>query len=347
MMKKNGSLIFLFALLVLVGISVYIYFSKSSSSTVEGGDRNFAFKDTAAITKIFIADKEGDRSTLERTTKGWVVNGKYQCRGEAILNLLEVIKHVEVKMPVPKQARENVIKFMSANAMKVEIYAGDELVKQYYVGHETEDSEASYMLLTDPHTGENYADPYACFIPGFVGFLQPRFIAKENEWRDRVVINYTPPQLRQIKLQYFDVPKDSSFVIELLSTTSYKLKNGNGAEVPFDVLKIKQYLAYFQNISYEALITGKNKKLFDSLATQKPFCVLSVTTSNFKTDEYKFYRKQFLGDVNPELGVKYEYDPDRLYLRFANNNEWALIQYFVFGKLLATRHYFDPVTVKK
>jgi hypothetical protein len=348
-MKKYSSLIIIGILVLLAGLSIYLYRSKSKLSTVDKDSRNFSYKDTAAITKIFIADKEGNHSTLVRTKTGWVVNDKYACRSEAILNLLEVIKNVEVKMSVPKEARQNVIKYMATRSMKVEIYAGDELVKQYYVGHETDDSEGSFMLLTDVESGKNFDEPYACFIPGFIGFLQPRFIAKENEWRDRIVINYIPPQIKEISVKHFDAPKDSSFSIELVDTKTFHLKNADGVIIPFDEARLKQYLVYYQNISYEVLITNKNKKLQDSLAAQQPFCEISVTTKQFSTDVYKFYRKKFAGDVNPEMGVKYEYDPDRLYLRFANDKEWALGQYFVFGKLMTSRNYFNPqpTTVKK
>jgi hypothetical protein len=347
-MKKFSSFIVIGLLLVLAGASFFVYRSKSKPGSVEDEARNFSFKDTAAITKIFIADKEGQQSLLERTKNGWVVNGKYNCRTDAILNLMEVIKLVEVKMPVPKAAKEHVLKFMSYTAVKVEIYAGDELVKQYYVGHETEDAEGSYMVLTNLETGKNYDEPYACFIPGFVGFLQPRYIANENEWRDRLVLNYIPPKMREVKVQHNDMPADSSFNIVLLNANSFKLMDQKGAPIAFDEAKLRQYLVYYQNISYEALITGKNKKLQDSLSAQKPFCVISVSTTDFKTDEFRFYRKQFAGDINPEHGVKYEYDPDRLYMSFNNGKEWALVQYFVFGKLLVTRNYFFPAsTVKK
>lgn len=346
-MKKSSSVIVIAVLLILTAASIFIYRSKHTSTTVDEDSRNFKFKDTAAITKIFIADKEGDNSTITRTSKGWVVNDKYSCRADAILNLLEVIKNVEVKMPVEKAAKESTLKFMSTTALKVEIYVGDELVKQFYVGHETPDSEGSYMLLTDIGSGENYKDPYVCFIPGFKGYLMPRFIAKENEWRDRIVINYIPPQLKQIKVQHFNMP-DSSFTIDLNSTTSFKLKNAKNTEIPFDEMKMKQYLAYFQNISYEVLITGKNKKLTDSLSANKPFSVITVTTTDFKTDEYKFYHKQPNAAIIPEHGVTYQSDPDRLYLQFDNAKEWALIQYFVFGKLLITPTYFLPnPSVKK
>ncbi|MBL7920311.1 MAG: hypothetical protein JNJ40_08335 [Bacteroidia bacterium] len=347
-MKKVSSIIIIVVLLILAVISIFIYRSKHSSTTTDEEARNFKFKDTASVTKIFIADKEGNNCSVTRTAKGWMVNDKFPCRSDAILNILEAIKHVEVKMPVPKSGKESVLKHMSSTAIKVEIYAGNNLVKQYYVGHPSQDSEGTYMLLSDPESGENYKDPFLCFIPGFKGYLKPRFIATENEWRDRIVLNYIPPQMRQIKVQHFNMP-DSSFTIDLHSTTSFSLKNSKNVEMPFDEMKMKQYLAYFQNISYEVLITGKNKKLTDSLSNNKPFSMISITSATgFKTDEYKFYNKQPNADVTPEHGVFYQVDPDRLYLRFANDKEWALIQHFVFGKLLVTTAYFTPAkSVKK
>ena len=78
--------------------------------------------------------ESGDPYIRKRTEKGWIVNGKYPCRSEAILNLLEVIKNVEVKMSVPNSGKKNVIRFMATDALKVEIYSKDELIKQYFVG---------------------------------------------------------------------------------------------------------------------------------------------------------------------------------------------------------------------
>lgn len=236
---------------------------------------------------------------------------------------------------------------MAAQALKIEIYNGEELVKQYYVGHETEDSEGSYMLLTDEETGRNFKDPFACFIPGFKGYLLPRFITNENEWRDRIVMNYIPPQLKRVSLKNYTSP-DSSFTIELADANLFKLKDATGKEMAFDDGALRQYLVYLQNVSYEVLLTGKNKKLQDSLLTVKPFASITLTLKDNTTDVFNFYRKQFLGDINPEHGVTYDFDPDRMYLSFDKDKEWALAQYFVFGKMLVNTNYFSPSsTVKK
>lgn len=345
---KKSSFIILIILIALTALAIYLVRSKKNQSSVDDESRNFRFKDTAAITRIFMADKDGNQADVVRGKNGWTVNNKYTCRSEAILNLLEVIKLVEVKMPVPKTARETVIKYMSAQAIKVEIYSGEKLVKQYYVGHETEDSEGSYMLLTDLESGKNYKDPFVCFIPGFKGFLIPRFITNENEWRDRVVLNYYPPQLKEVSLIHHQNLKDSSFTIQLNNANSFVFKKGDQLIKDYDEAKLRQYLVYLQNISYEVLLSGKNKKLQDSLLAVKPFASLVITTTDSKKESYNFYRKQFLGEVNPELGVTYEYDPDRLYLSFNNDKDWALIQYYVFGKLFVSSAYFQsPATVKK
>lgn len=344
-MNKKSSRILLAVLLILSLSAIFIYKKKGKASTVDQEARNFKLKDTAKITKIFIADKEGDKSTIERTKNGWRVNNKYNCRPDAILNLMEAIRNVEVKMPVNKTARESVIKVMASNALKVEIYEGEELVRQYYVGHETPDNEGSYMLLTDPDSGENYDEPFVCFIPGFVGYLIPRFIAKESEWRDRLLINYTPPQIKKISVKHHESP-DSSFTIELTDTKTFTIKDHKNQSLPFDEFKMKQYLAYYQNLSYEGLITGVNKKLQDSLSKAGPFVSITVNGHNFKTETFNFYHKSSISS-SPEHGILYKYDPDRMFVRFDNDKEWALIQNFVFGKILVNYAYFLPNSVKK
>jgi hypothetical protein len=346
-MKKSKSYLLITVLLGLTALAIYVFFKKKNPSTVDNSSRDFKIKDTAAVTKIFMADKDGNKATIERTKTGWVVNNKFPCRPDAILNLFEVVRNIEVKMPVAKEAKPNVIRLMAAGAIKVEIYEGSDLTKQYYIGHETPESEGSYILLTDVESGKNYDEPFVGFIPGFKGYLAPRFITNENDWRDRVVFNYTPPQLKQIKLIYNET-RDSSFSIDVNSTTNFVLKDYKGEVKIFSQTKMKQYLAYFQNISYEGLITNKDKRLEDSLKTVKPFITINIIGKNNQSLNYNFYHKPPLVDPDSELDIDYKYDPDRLFLKFNNDKELALAQYFVFGKFfISTTYFFDNSPVKK
>lgn len=304
-------------------------------------DRDFAFTDTAALTRIRISDKNGACSDVVRTNKGWIVNGLYTCRSEALLNIMEVIKRVEVKSPLSAEQTPVILKSMSTSALKVELFCASNPVRVYYVGFETEDGEGNYMLLENTTNKINFEQPYICFIPGFKGYLRPRFIADPQEWRDRLVINASPEDLQTVKVEYFDgAHADSSFEIELHSTTKFSLRTLNGKTLNYNNEAMRQYLKYFMNINYERLITSKNLKREDSLKHSTPFAKVQVTNRLKQVKSFVFYRAPFTGKVNPEIGITYTYDPDRCYLNFENGSEWAIVQYFVFGKWMVSPLYF-------
>ncbi len=344
---KKSSLIIISTLLILIAASVLIFKKKGKASTLDEDSRNFKYQDTAAITKIFMADKNGKQCTVERTPKGWMVNGKFLVRPDAILTLLETIKNVEVKRPVARQAKEGTLKVLAYRAIKVEIYAKDELVKQYYVGHETPDGEGTHMLLTDIESGDNYEDPYVVFIPGFTGFLNTRYIVEEKHWRDLSVINFTPNNM--LRIEYMNhVKPDSSFTINVKDTRTFELLDNLKQTVAFNEMAMKQYLAYFQNLNSEAIFTTTDKKIADSLSAAKPFASFVITDKANQKHDYHFYYKHPPTYKNAEYGIRYKYDPDRLYVNFDDKKEWAVIQYYVFGKLFITTEYFNvPSTVKK
>jgi hypothetical protein len=340
-MKNRSSVIVIAVLLLLCAVSFFLYKKKGTPSTLDKEARNFKIEDTASITKIFIADKNGAKVTLERTKKGWYVNDRFPARTDAIGTLLYTMKLIDVKSPVSNTAKKNVLSYMAARAVKVQVFSGDELIKQYYVGHENQEMDGTYMLLTDIESGENYEDPFITFIPGFEGYLSSRYFIKEEEWRDRVIINYIPPQLKEIKVEHLETP-DSSFHIKLHNTTDFTLKKLNGEVLTYEMLQMKQYLAYFQNISYEFLLGPANKRLVDSIASCLPYQRLTITDTKNQTRVFNFIRKPSTPEINRKYEIQYKYDPDRCYLRFNEDKETAIVQFYVFGKVLPTYLYFLP-----
>jgi len=340
-MKKN-SIITISILLVLVITAILVYKNKGKSSTIDKEASDFGLKDTASIDKIFLADKEGKTILLERNpTTGWTLNGKYHVRPDAIEMLLYTIRMVEVKSPVSKSGTNSVIKIMAAKSTKIEIYSKGKKVKQYYVGHATQDHMGTFMLLTNPETDENYEEPFITHIPGFDGFLTTRYNVDNVDWRDRLMIDFRPPQIKQIKLDLHEMP-DSSFVIDLFSMQRFGIKSlKTGKQIPFDEEKIKQYIAYFQNVNCEVVL-DKEHRLVDSLkASAIPFASLTIVDRNNKPSVTEFYHKFPIRAKNEEYGVDYKYDPDRLFVKY-NESDYGVAQYFVFGKILQTYQYFVP-----
>ena len=336
---KKSSIIILTLLVALSAIAIYFYKHKGGTTTIDKEASDFPVKDTASIDKIFLADKEGKSVLLEKTKEGWILDKKYHVRPDAITLLLYTIRMVEVRSPISTSGKKNVIKIMSSRSTKVEIYSKGEKIKQYYVGHTTQDHLGTYMLLTDLDTGENYADPFVTHIPGFDGFLTTRYNTDELDWRDRLVMSYRPPQLKQIKLELHEMP-DSSFVLDLFSMQRFGLKSKKGVQIPFDEAKLKQYIAYFQNINCEVVLQ-KNDHLVDSLAkSAMPFATLTVNDRSNQHFVCEFFHKQPIQTKNEQYGINYKYDPDRLFIRYNNGKDYGIAQFYVFGKILQTYGYF-------
>lgn len=337
---KKSTILILAILIALSGISIYIYKTKGTTSTLDKEASDFKYKDTAAIDKIFLADKDGKQVLVERKKEGWVLDGKFHVRPDVIELLLYTIYSVEVKSPVSKKSKESVIKFMAAKSTKIEVYSKGQKVKQYYIGNNTQDHTGTFMLLTNIETGENYEEPFITHIPGFDGFLTTRYNTNEIEWRDRLLINYRPPQIQQIKLDLHEIP-DSSFIIDLFSMQRFGLKTNKGNQ-PFEESKLKQYIAYFQNVNCEIVLDKKNP-LVDSLSKSAiPFATLTITDRNNGTNICEFFHKYSNAAKNEEYKKNYTYDPDELYVRYNGGKDYGIAQFYVFGKILQTYTYFLP-----
>ena len=339
-MKKK--VIIAVSVLLVIGLGIYAWnlFQKSQTGTLSADSRLFKYEDTAAITRIFIADKSGKKAELTRGEKNqWLINGKYPARPDAVISLLKCLLRLEVKSTLSEKRIPFVLKDLAARGIKAEFYAGDNPVRMFYVGGETQDHTGTYMLLVDHNTGENFDQPYVMEIPGFEGYLTPRFMVKEKEWRDTKCLDFTPPQMTEVKFEITGKP-DSSFLIRLLDTKNFQLMTADAKplKVNVDINSVKQYLAYLQNLHYEKLLD--NDKVVDSVRNSIPFATLSINDKKGKQHQYLFFHKRISKGQKEKYGVDTPFDPDRMYLEFDDRSQFALAQYYVFGKLLQTRSYF-------
>ncbi|UPT67117.1 MAG: hypothetical protein M0D57_22390 [Sphingobacteriales bacterium JAD_PAG50586_3] len=134
---------------LLAAAAVFLYIKNQGKAMTDEDWRNFAVEDTAAITKVFLADKSGNRVTaVRKSPTEWVVNDKHTARRDVVRILLKTIKLVRTKSRVPKNSRENVFKSLSVSGIKVEIYTKDDEdpLKVYYVGSETPTQDGTYMM---------------------------------------------------------------------------------------------------------------------------------------------------------------------------------------------------------
>ncbi|MBI4930462.1 MAG: hypothetical protein HY841_06850 [Bacteroidetes bacterium] len=325
--------------------------SHNGKGTIRKELFDFAVADTASISKIYMANTGGKQITIEKEKPGeWKVNGKFKARTEAVKNLLTCIKDLQVRNPVAKSAIENISKQMATSSTKIEIYNGENLIKTYYVGSDTQDGLGTFMLLVDAETGENSTLPFVMFIPGFNGFLSVRYFMDEDLWRDRSIFSFYPDQISSISVEYTRY-RDSSFTIYFSDKNEISIADSKGANLPsFDTLKAKRYITYYSNIQYDALKNQLRDSFKDSVIAKGPVHIIKLKDRKGKIHVVKTFSKQpdNPGQIDEVTGKPIVEDLERMFVLINDDKDFALIQYYVFGKLFIGISYFKtPVSSDK
>lgn len=349
-MKRNA--IALIIVLALGGLTFWLVMHRNRS-TVAKELRDFAYADTASITKIFLADKTTKQITLTREKdNSWKVNGKYTARPDAVKNLLRVMHDISVRQPVGLKMRQSILKQLATGSTKCEMYVGDKLVKQYYVGGETADMNGTYMLLcdvSDPDDIINSSEPFDIEIKGFNGYLTPYYFTKESEWRDRTAFHYFAPDIRSIRVEHVGQPDQSFIVTQSAGSKVFGLQTLSGQPLPFDTIAVKQFISYFGQIGFENFETSLLPATKDSILHSQPAHRITVTNAANEKNEVVMYLKKnngFMPDDSTAAPPPY-YDQDRMFATANNGQDFVTVQYYVFGKLLQTPAYFRPGKTKK
>lgn len=344
-MKK---LIIWITIFLITAFIVIAFIASRNNSTLNPGEKDFAFTDTASITKIFLADKSDNSVLLVKQDSGlWKLNETLVAQPEMVRELLRTIMYVSVKSPVSRSMHNTVISWMSANSTKVEIYAKvytidflgiklwprEKLVRTYYVGDNSQDNTGTFMLMKDADMA------FICHIPGFKGFLQTRYSPLQKDWRDHGVFRYSIPDITSLSIDYPDFP-ERSFVLNNPDNENFEVVNSvMGKIVNLDTIRVINYMNAFTDVRYETILTDMEDVKRDSLMRIKPFTIIEVRDRNNNIQKISLIRIQLPEGSTNIMGDPIEFDQERLF-GVLNDNEIVIAQYFVFGPLMQEYFYF-------
>ncbi|MEI7983699.1 MAG: hypothetical protein WCI71_18775, partial [Bacteroidota bacterium] len=218
-MNKNRIYLLVAVLLALIAGVLWL---TQSTSTFQRELSDFAIDDTANVTRIFLSDKNNNTVKLVKQSPGkWMVNDRYQAQKLSVELLLKTMIELAVSEPVANAAQDNIIREMAVNAVKVEVYQTvyrirlsdrirmfphEKMTKVYYVGGATQNNLGSFMLL------QNSSRPFITYLPGFRGFVSPRYSPIEKYWRDYSIFK---KQIREIASVRVELPTAPALSYEL------------------------------------------------------------------------------------------------------------------------------------
>lgn len=347
MKKKN---LILIAAAVLVAVAALIIALLGSRKATF--DQDYHVEDIASVTRIFLADKQDNEVLLSRTADSvWVVNGTYAANQPLVDLLLETLNTMRIRQQVNRNAVPTIIKDLAAHAIKVEVYQQvyrinwfhgklrlfphEKLTVTYFVGRETQDMMASYMFR------EGDKVPYVIHIPGFRGFLTPRFVTDPLKWRSHNIVDLNVHAIERVELTIPDMPEED-FAIQREGEGFYMQLAGNRRAAGFDTARVAQMLSSFTWLNFDEFAAIVPNSFADSCVTGTPRTILHITDTAGHTTELRTYIKynnpaDFA--AMPDSAMYEVFDLNRLYA-IINNQDTVLIQYYNFDNILQPASYF-------
>lgn len=326
---------------VALAIATSFFLFKKYYKTPEQLEADFAVKNESDILKIVLTDNKGQSLTLNAKDGKWWVNGRYEAREELMKYMMEAITRITSLAPVPNNAHDNVVRDILDEHIKVQLFdKNGDLIKAYWVGDASLDNRGTYMLMEID--GKPAARPHISYIPGYQGYITPRFTTSEEVWRSRKVFEESAANISDLKVEYSTNP-EKSFHISRISKDSLSvtpIDEKYRISEPYLSKYVNQYLDFYSSISIEAFDNSYSRK--DSVMSSIPYCKFTLTTNDKKTKQVFLYRMPVGKRSKTQYdlqGHEIDYDVDRFYASINGGKDFVIVQYYVFGKLL--RDYRD------
>jgi len=344
MIENKRILWLLVVFIILGGMSYFLLIRESSPSSAKFPDRDFAVPDTQHVTRIFLADKEGNTLNLERAGKGWLINNQYEGFDYTVDVLLKTIAGVKVKYIPPKAAEDPIIRDLASNGIKVEIFGKDKKkIKTYYVGGNTSDD------LGTPFIMDGYDQVYVMHLPGLIGGLRSRYAIKEKDLISRWLFREDEDEIVELTMNY-PTQRNNSFRLSrqgkgFTVEPYYPITKPIQAEI--SQAAVESYLYNYKKIGAEGIIIDEVE--IDSVLRMIPFCEIELKRKDGSKMDIKLFP---IFDMIMEEEDKFdnpqeEWFVERYYAYSDETGLMYLVQHLLFSPILwAYPYFFDQSTIQ-
>jgi hypothetical protein len=190
------------------------------------------------------------------------------------------------------------------------------------------------------------AEPYVTHIPRFRGFLSPRFSPISDDWISHQVFNQNLTDIASVSIEFLKEPEESFKVDVIDSYGNYKLiKLYDERNITrFDTLKLLNFLTSFNDLRYESRLNNIVSPIFmDSVINSPPLFVITLVDDKNDTTKVKgFVKKALSEEVKKEAYFEFiPDDSDRFHALINKGDDFVLMQYYVFDKVLYPLSYFS------
>ena len=326
----NRNKITLVVLVVLVAVSAWLFLSKRSGTYARSAVE-FAVLDTNLIRGVEIRGS-GGKVMLVKNEFTWRLNGSTPVRKDRMSGMLVLLSRLEVLSPVSRSRSEEVSRQLQTEGKRVTITLDKGAGREYFVFHDTTETNATYMMMKDADT------PFRMGVRGFKRRdLAALYNTDDRYWRDNLLLHYLPEQIQYISLQHNNEP-DNTFHLARNASGGFEMSTGM---VPGDwfnpvTSKLNQYLGYFYGIRFDAYVDPGQDTPLKYEYNEEPDFVLEVGSNTGDRTSLSLFP---VFTLNRE-GIK-KMDLNVLYAKIDDWDGMVVLNYMEIDPLLKDPGYFQ------
>lgn len=257
---------------------------------------------------------------LEKEGDNWTIDGQYTAIPDKVNNLLKTLTQIRVVAPIADKGQESALQILKRNYTRVTVSDEDGPFHKYLIGP-TDNAQSANIMLVDGASKAHLVSK-----PGFQGYVSVFYNTNAIEWRERVLFNLTPDNLKQVKIAYPTSPDEEGFALRQ-DADGEPWMMGEGLMA--DITRTDGYLGLFKGkISAESFANEAFPAIRDSLPRRTPDVTFEFTSKQGNSGKLLLFTRP--ENVNNYFG----------YLE--GKPELYTIQRFVMDKFFKTRSYFVP-----
>lgn len=313
-MKRN--LLYLLILLLLAFLTYYFVFREDRQGFGATED-NFTVANTGEITRIRMSNLQDEVVTLSRINGQWMANDSFEVIQSRVDDLLDALSRQRAIQPVRLGSHDEVIREMSADHVKVEVFGPEGITNTFYVAKKAAPNNLTYML------SEGGKRPYIVKIPVHNYFLGVRYSAKISEWRTRRIMHARADEIAAVDVNYLDSAQ-YSFHLSLPEGAPPAVQGKQPINKPLNLKRVQAYLQVWDSIYCYGF--EKRTKVTDTIFTRgKQLATVTLKKKDDKVQDIAIYFKPITKGSKAFLVVgKQTFDFD-LFLGFLDNRDLVVL----------------------
>ena len=272
-MRKSKNRIRFVLLVVLTTITLLVFWWIQPENRLDVDENIFRVEALDAVDRVELST-DSSNVTLAFSGNQWRVNDQYVADGSMIRVLFATLQQAQPKRALPESQRDSVFSRLSDSGVKVSLFQGQELKREFFAGGNAARSQA---FFADPSTEQ----VYVMAIPGYRVYVSGILELEEAGWRDKYVFGFNWENFRSLEAM-FPGRKAENFTVAMT-------RNFFGIEgMPeADTSKLNNFLDDVSLLTVEEYLS--EPELSDSLQRRQPQLEIRVKDVGNRTYRLRMF----------------------------------------------------------